>query len=148
MRDADPVGSAPDRRGERWGRTWEGRPRRDLIVAGVARLFVQVAGVVTQTYLLYYFESVVPAAEHAALPKHIGHLLIVAFLIPLPAALILGRLSDLTQRYKPALLLSALIAAAGLVGMAMARSWAAAPGRLRSIPRGRPSSSRSTPGWP
>ncbi|WP_294275205.1 MFS transporter [uncultured Sphingomonas sp.] len=107
------------------GRTWEGRPRRDLIVAGVARLFVQVAGVVTQTYLLYYFESVVPAAEHAALPKHIGHLLIVAFLIPLPAALILGRLSDLTQRYKPALLLSALIAAAGLVGMAMARSWAA-----------------------
>ncbi len=27
--------------------------RRDLVVAGVARLLLQIAGVVTQTYLLY-----------------------------------------------------------------------------------------------
>ena len=72
--------------------------RRDLIVAGVARLFVQIAGVVTQTYLLYYFESIVPAAERAGLPGRIGHLLTIAFIVPLPAALILGRLSDLTRR--------------------------------------------------
>jgi len=105
----------------------EGAPpaRRDLIVAGVARLLVQIAGVVTQTYLLYYFESIVPAAERAALPARIGHLLTIAFIIPLPAALILGRLSDLTRRRKPAVLLAALIAAAGLVGMAAARNWPA-----------------------
>jgi MFS family permease len=76
--------------------------RRDLIVAGVARLFVQIAGVVTQTYLLYYFESIVPAGERAGLPGRIGHLLTIAFIVPLPAALILGRLSDLTRRRKPA----------------------------------------------
>lgn len=105
----------------------EGPPpaRRDLIVAGVARLLVQIAGVVTQTYLLYYFESIVPAADRAALPARIGHLLTIAFIIPLPAALILGRLSDLTRRRKPAVLLAALIAAAGLVGMAAARNWPA-----------------------
>lgn len=98
-------------------------PRRNLIVAGIARLLIQVAGVVTQTYLLYYFESIVPGSASAALPKQIGNLLIVAFLIPLPAALILGRFSDLTQGYKPALLIAALVAAAGLTGMALARSW-------------------------
>lgn len=99
--------------------------RRDLIVAGVARLFVQIAGVVTQTYLLYYFESIVPAAERAGLPGRIGHLLTIAFIVPLPAALILGRLSDLTRRRKPAILLAALIAAAGLAGMALAWGWPA-----------------------
>lgn len=99
--------------------------RRDLIVAGVARLFVQIAGVVTQTYLLYYFESIVSAAERGGLPGRIGHLLTIAFIVPLPAALILGRLSDLTRRRKPAILLAALIAAAGLAGMALARGWPA-----------------------
>ncbi len=98
-------------------------PRRNLIVAGIARLLIQIAGVVTQTYLLYYFESIVPGSPSAALPKQIGHLLIVAYLIPLPVALILGRVSDLTQGYKPALLIAALVAAAGLTGMALARSW-------------------------
>jgi MFS family permease len=61
--------------------------------------------------------------EHGLLPTRIGHLLILAFLIPLPLALLLGRLSDLTRRRKPALLLAALVAAAGLVGMALARTW-------------------------
>lgn len=98
-------------------------PRRDLIVAGIARLLIQIAGVVTQTYLLYYFESIVPASQAADLPRQIGHLLIVAFLIPLPAAFVLGRLSDLTQRYRPALLIAAMVAAAGLTGMALAGSW-------------------------
>ncbi|MBB4616116.1 MFS transporter [Sphingomonas abaci] len=97
--------------------------RRDLVLAGVARLLVQIAGVVTQTYLLYYFESVTTLAEWAMLPARIGHLLVVAFLIPLPLALLLGRLSDLTRRRKPALLLAALVAAAGLVGMALASNW-------------------------
>lgn len=97
--------------------------RRDLVVAGAARLLLQIAGVVTQTYLLYYFESITPPADHGMLPARIGHLLILAFLIPLPLALLLGRLSDLTRRRTPALLLAALVAAAGLVGMALAPDW-------------------------
>lgn len=98
-------------------------PRRDLIVAGVSRLVVQIAGVVTQVYLLYYFESIVPAADRAGLPMRIGHLLTLAFIVPLPAALLLGRLSDLMRRRKPILLVAAMTAAAGLVVMAAAGDW-------------------------
>lgn len=114
-----------DAGGEGAGWQAERQPRRDLIVTGVARLLVQIAGVVTQTYLLYYFESIVSPAERATLPTQIGHLLIVAFALPLPVALILGRLSDVTRRRKPALLLAAMVAAAGLVGMAMGQGWRA-----------------------
>jgi MFS family permease len=98
-------------------------PRRDLVIAGVSRLLVQVAAVVTQSYLLYYFESIVPVGEHGGLPVRIGHLLTLAFVAPLPIALLLGRWSDLTRRRKPFLLASAGVAAAGLVGMASAGNW-------------------------
>ncbi|WP_339348079.1 MFS transporter [uncultured Sphingomonas sp.] len=98
-------------------------PRRDLIVAGLSRLLVQVAAVVTQAYLLYYFESIMPAAEHRGLPVRIGHLMAWTFLAPLPAALVLGRLSDLTRRRTPILLFAAGVAAAGLLGMAAAEGW-------------------------
>ncbi|MCU6453758.1 MFS transporter [Sphingomonas sp. A2-49] len=97
--------------------------RRDLAVAGCSRLLVQVAGVVTQAYLLYYFESIVAAGARPDLPVRIGHLLTLAFVLPLPVALLLGRLSDVIRRRKPVLLLSASVATAGLVGMAAARDW-------------------------
>lgn len=97
--------------------------RRDLFVAGLARLLVQIAGVVTQTYLLYYFESIVPMAERVDLPARIGHLLTIAFVIPLPVALLLGRWSDMTRRRTPAVLVAALVAATGLAGMAAAHGW-------------------------
>lgn len=100
--------------------------RRDLVIAGVARLFIQVAGVVTQAYLLYYFESILDPSQRAALPPRIGNLLTLAFILPLPIALVLGRLSDAARRRKPFLLLSAIVAAAGLVGMSVAHGWAAA----------------------
>ncbi len=100
-------------------------PRRDLIIAGIARLLVQIASVVTQAYLLYYFESIVPAAGRSALPTRIGHLLTIALIIPLPVALILGRVSDVTRRRKPALLIAAGTAAAGLLVMAVAHDWTA-----------------------
>lgn len=100
-------------------------PRRDLIVAGIARLLVQVAAVVTQAYLLYYFESFVPPTERGDLPVRVGHLLTLAFIAPLPFALLMGRMSDLTRRRKPFLLLAAGVAVVGLVGMAGARSWTA-----------------------
>ena len=98
-------------------------PRRDLAIAGVSRLLVQVAGVVTQAYLLYYFESILTDGSRSDLPSRIGHLLTLAFVLPLPMALILGRLSDLTRRRKPFLLLAAAVASAGLVGMAIADDW-------------------------
>ncbi|WP_332838006.1 MFS transporter [Sphingomonas sp. MA1305] len=100
-------------------------PRRELVVAGVARLLVQIAAVVTQAYLLYYFESIVPASGRAGLPTRIGHLLTIALIIPLPVALILGRVSDVTRRRKPAILAAAATAAAGLLAMALARDWTA-----------------------
>ncbi|MGP7796974.1 MFS transporter [Sphingomonas sp. CLY1604] len=100
-------------------------PRRDLVVAGVSRLLVQIAAVVTQAYLLYYFESFLPPGEHGGLPVRIGHLLTLAFVVPLPFALLLGRLSDLTRRRKPFLLLAAGVAVVGLIGMAAARGWVA-----------------------
>ena len=97
--------------------------RRDLAVAGVSRLLVQIAAVVTQAYLLYYFETIVAADAWAELPTRISRLLTVAFVLPLPIALLLGRLSDLTWRRKPFLMLAAAMAATGLVGMAIARDW-------------------------
>ncbi len=96
--------------------------RRDLLTAGLSRLLVQVAGVVTQAYLLYYFESIV-VDDRADLPVRIGHLLTIAFVAPLPIALVLGRLSDRARRRKPFLLLSSGLAAAGLLGMAVAPGW-------------------------
>jgi len=51
-------------------------------------------------------------------------LLTIAFILPLPVALLLGRLSDLSQRRKPFLLLSSAVAAGGLIGMAFAHDWA------------------------
>lgn len=99
------------------------RAPRDLVVAGLARLLVQVAGVVTQTYLFYYFETIVPGPDQAALPMRIGHLMTVAYILPLPIALVLGRVSDLTRRRKPILLLAAAVATAGLLAMAAAEGW-------------------------
>lgn len=98
---------------------------RDLIVAGLARLLLQVAAVVTQAYLLYYFESIVPADMRGDLPQRIGHLMTLAFVAPLPIAVLLGRLSDLMWRRKPVLLFAAAVAVAGLLGMAVAKDWTA-----------------------
>ena len=100
-------------------------PRRDLIVAGVSRLLFQIASVVTQGYLLFYFESIVAPAGHGLLPARVGHLMTLAFVVPLPIALLLGRLSDRARRRKPFLLLASAVAAAGLVGMAGASGWTA-----------------------
>jgi MFS family permease len=97
--------------------------RRDLVIAGLSRLLVQVAAVVTQAYLLYYFESIVGGAARGDLPARIGGLLVLVFVIPLPIAVLLGRLSDLTWRRTPFLLIAAAVAVAGLLGMAAARDW-------------------------
>ncbi|WP_322963911.1 MFS transporter [Sphingomonas fuzhouensis] len=100
-------------------------PRRDFWIAGLSRLLIQVAAVATQFYLLYYFETIVPSAEQADLPRWIGQLFTFAFIVPLPLALIFGRLADRAERRQYVLLLAALVAALGLFAMALAQSRAA-----------------------
>lgn len=103
-------------------------PRRDLWIAWAARLLVQVAGNVLFGYLLYYLEGAVPEVGHAALARRAGPLITLAYALPVPAALLLGRWSDRMRRRKPALLAAAAIATAGLVGMAAAHGWTEAAG--------------------
>jgi len=97
--------------------------RRDLAVTWGARLSFQMANIVLSLYLLYYFESVAPAQTTSDLAAHVGHLLTISYILPLPIAVVVGRLSDRLDRRKPFLLAAALVAVAGLVGMAFARDW-------------------------
>ena len=96
-------------------------PRRDFWMAGLSRLLIQVAAVVTQGYLLYYFETIVPPSARADLPRWVGQVFTLAFIVPLPIALLLGRLADRTERRQYVLLLAALVAASGLLAMALAQ---------------------------
>jgi MFS family permease len=98
--------------------------RRDLAIAWGARLLIQVAGAVLSLYLLYYFESVTPNESPRDLAPHVGHLLTISFVLPLPIAVLVGRLSDRLDRRKPFLLTAAAVAAIGLLGMALAHGWA------------------------
>lgn len=97
--------------------------RRDFLVAWCARLLIQVAGNVLSLYLLYYFGSIAAAASPLALAERVGHLLFLAFALPLPVALAVGRVSDRVGRRKPFLLGSAIFAALGILGMAAASQW-------------------------
>jgi len=97
--------------------------RRDLVAAWASRLLVQIAGVVLQLYLLYYFESIAPAETSGTLAARIGNLLTISFVVALPIAILIGRLSDRIDRRKPFLLAAATLAAVGLLGMALAKDW-------------------------
>lgn len=96
---------------------------RDLAVAWAARLLVQVAGNVLWLYLVYYFATVDPATPAAKGVGALGHLMTVAYLLPLPVAVLSGRWSDRIGRRKPFLLAFAALAALGLAGLAFAWSW-------------------------
>jgi MFS family permease len=98
--------------------------RRDMLIAWSARLLIQIAGSALSLYLLYYFESLLPAVPPPDLASRVGHLLTIAFIVPLPIALLFGRLSDRTRRRKPFLAAAAAVAALGLLGMAFADGWA------------------------
>ena len=112
--------------------------RRDLAAVWGARLFMQIAGAVLALYLLYYFESITAHESSRDLAAPVGQLLTISFIMPLPIAIMVGRLSDRLDRRKPFLLAAAAVAAIGLLGMAMARSWAmgAVAFGLRSIGSG------------
>ena len=99
--------------------------RRDLVIAWTARLLVQVAGSALFVYLLYYLRSVAPSVSASALAERMGGVMIVAYSVPLPIAVLIGRLADRTGRTKPFLAAAAMVAAAGLVGMVLATSFTA-----------------------
>jgi len=104
-------------------RAMVGMHRRDLAAAWCARLLMQLSSIVLQLYLLYYFESVASGVALPAMAARVGNLLTVSFVVALPIAVAIGRLSDRLDRRKPFLLAAAIVAALGLVGMAFARDW-------------------------
>ncbi|MEZ0496125.1 MFS transporter [Sphingomonas sp. IW22] len=94
--------------------------RRDLAIAWVARLLVQLSGSVLTLYLLYYFQSLATDAARGGVAKQVGALMTLAYVLSLPAAVAIGRLSDRTGRRKAVLFGAAMVAAAGLGTMAIA----------------------------
>ena len=100
-------------------------PPRDLAIAWVARLLVQISGAVLSLYLLYYFESL-PHGSRADLAARVAQVLTIGYVISLPVAVLAGRLSDRIGRRKPFLLGAAAAASAGLLGMARAGDFATA----------------------
>lgn len=96
--------------------------RRDLAVAWAARLLVQIAGCGVGLFLLFYFEDIAGAPGDTT--AVVARLLVVAGIVPVPVAVLLGRWSDRTGRREPVLAAAAILATLGLLGMAAARSWA------------------------
>ena len=96
--------------------------RRDLAAAWAARLLVQIAASGVGLYLLFYFEDLVRDRTQAL--ALVSRLLLVAAIVPVPIALVLGRWSDRIDRRKPFLAAVALLATVGLLGMATAPSLA------------------------
>lgn len=95
----------------------------DLASAWLARLLVQIAGIVLSLYLLYYAESLAPGASRTGMASRVGWLLASASAAALPLAMMVGQASDRSRRRKPFLVAAAGVAAAGLAVMALARSW-------------------------
>lgn len=98
-------------------------PPRDLAIAWVSRLLIQISGAVLSLYLFYYFQSLGPRPGLAA---SVAQVLTAAYVLSLPIAMVSGRLSDRIGRRKPFLLGAACAAALGLIGMTMTRDFAAA----------------------
>lgn len=96
---------------------------RDLAVAWTSRLLMQIASSVLWLYLVYYFASIDPDTPASKSVGPLGQLMTVAYLIPLPVAVIAGRWSDRIGRRKPFLIGFTALAALGLIGLAFARDW-------------------------
>jgi MFS family permease len=98
--------------------------RKDRALAWGARLFVQVAGSALFVYLLYYLESIAPSVAPVTIAARMGMVMIVAYTVPLPIAVLVGRLADRSGRTKPFLFAATIVAASGLCGMAFANDFA------------------------
>lgn len=99
---------------------------RDLAVAWVSRLTVQIAGNVLFAFLFFYMEQFATPSARAAVPAQVGALIFLANIVPLPLAVVLGRWSDRIGRRKPFLVAASALDAAGLVVMACAHDWTVA----------------------
>lgn len=115
-----PLLAVPSRIAAESGSVRDPLPPRDLAIAWVSRLLVQVAGNVLWLYLVFYFATIDPDTPASKSVGWLGQLMTIAFLIPLPVAVLAGRWSDRVGRRKPFLLAFAVIAATGLIGMALA----------------------------
>lgn len=96
--------------------------RRNLAAAWIARLLLQAAGNGLTLYLYYYFADLPPRQDALRAADFVGRTLVLAYLLPLPCTLLLGRLSDRIGRRKPFLLASAAVTAGGLGLMGLAAS--------------------------
>lgn len=103
----------------------EAPPRRDLLIAFLARALVQMAGTMLAFYLLYYAHSIAPDMAPHMVAQRTSQLLFAAFVLALMLSVPMGRWSDRIGRRKPFLLAAAMAAAIGLTLMAMAGTLAA-----------------------
>lgn len=97
--------------------------RRDLVIAWSSRFLAQVAGAIIAAYLIYYFESISPGTPQGTIAAMVAPLLLLSYIVPVLIAVPIGRWSDRIGRGKPFLLAAALVAALGLIGMALAQDW-------------------------
>ena len=95
--------------------------RRNLTIAWASRLLMQIANSGVGLYLLFYFEEL--PGDGAQVPARLSGLLLVAALVPVPLAMLLGRWSDRIRRQTPFLAATSALAMAGLLGMALAGDW-------------------------
>ncbi|WP_294193339.1 MFS transporter [uncultured Sphingomonas sp.] len=98
--------------------------RRALAVAWTTRLLVQIANSGVSLYLFFFLAHTIGRSGDAA--AIVAQLLVVATLVPVPLALVLGRWSDRVGQRERFLAASALIACAGLFGMLLSGGWQAA----------------------
>ncbi|TPG56466.1 MFS transporter [Sphingomonas glacialis] len=99
---------------------------RDMAIAWISRLMVQISGNVLFAYLLFFMEQVAAPAARSAVPAQVGGLIFMANLVPLPLALVFGRWSDRSGRRKPFLMAAVALDVVGLVVMACATDLTAA----------------------
>ncbi|SEL07468.1 Major Facilitator Superfamily protein [Sphingomonas palmae] len=98
--------------------------RRALAVAWTTRLLVQIANSGVSLYLFFFLARAIGQSGDAA--AIVAQLLVVATLVPVPLALMLGRWSDRVGKRERFLAASALIACTGLLGMVLSGGWQAA----------------------
>lgn len=102
------------------------RRPRDLAIAWLARLLVQIAGVAVSLYLYYYFDRLGGGRPDGVVAVRVGQLMTIAYVAAIPAAIVAGRVSDKWGRRRAILFASAAVSAAGLALMAVAADWAVA----------------------
>lgn len=112
---ASPVvaGAEDDRDTQAEGATSGGRLR---ISMWLARFLVQISEAALFAYLYYYFRSIDPSRDDASIARTFGLVLTIA----VPIALFVGRWADRNKRPIFPLVGTALAAALGLAGMALA----------------------------